>query len=94
MQKVFVGSLAYSTTEDQLNKLFAEVGTVVSAKIITDRDTGQSKGFAFVEMSSDAEAKAAVDKLNGQEVDGRQIAVSIARPKTDNPRPSFNNSRY
>ena len=94
MQKVFVGSLTYSTTEDQINKLFAEVGTVVSAKVITDRDTGQSKGFAFVEMSTDAEAQAAVDKLNGQEVDGRQIVVSIARPKTDSPRPSFNRSRY
>ena len=79
--KLFVGSLAWSATDDDLAKFFSSVGTVVSAKVIVDRDTNRSKGFGFVEMSSDAEAQAAIDKLNGQDLNGRPVAVSEARPQ-------------
>jgi len=79
--KLFIGSLPYSTTDDELEQLFAEVGTVVSAKVIFDRESGRSKGFGFVEMSSDDEAKAAVDKLNGSDLGGRSIVVNEARPQ-------------
>ena len=79
--KLFVGSLAWSATDDDLAKFFSGVGTVVSAKVIVDRDTNRSKGFGFVEMSSDAEAQAAIDKLNGQDLSGRPVAVSEARPQ-------------
>jgi RNA recognition motif-containing protein len=79
--KLFVGSLAWSATDDDLAKFFSGVGTVVSAKVIVDRDTNRSKGFGFVEMSSDAEAQAAIDKLNGQDLNGRPVAVSEARPQ-------------
>jgi RNA recognition motif-containing protein len=88
--KLFVGSLPYAVNDDQLEELFASVGTVVSAKVIVDRDTNRSKGFGFVEMSSDDEAKAAVDQLNNKEVEGRTIVVTEARPKEDRPR-SFDN---
>ena len=81
--KLFVGSLPYSTTDDELSQIFAEAGTVVSAKVIFDRDTNRSKGFGFVEMSSDDEAKAAIDKLNGKEVNGRAIVVNEARPREE-----------
>lgn len=84
--KLFVGSLSWGVTDDQLKDFFAQAGTVVSAKVITDRDTNRSKGFGFVEMSSDEEAKAAVDKLNNQELDGRTINVSEARPREERPR--------
>jgi cold-inducible RNA-binding protein len=79
--KLFVGSLAYTATDDDLSAFFAPAGTVVSAKVIIDRDTNRSKGFGFVEMSSDEEAKAAVDTLNGKELNGRAVAVSEARPQ-------------
>lgn len=79
--KLFVGSLAWSATDDDLAQFFSSVGTVVSAKVIIDRDTNRSKGFGFVEMSSDAEAQAAIDKLNGQDLSGRPVAVSEARPQ-------------
>ena len=79
--KLFVGSLAWSATDDDLAKFFASAGTVVSAKVITDRETNRSKGFGFVEMSSDAEAQAAIEKLNGQDLNGRPVAVSEARPQ-------------
>lgn len=78
--KLFVGSLSYGVNDDQLKDAFAAAGTVVSAKVIIDRETGRSKGFGFVEMSSDDEAKAAIDLLNGKEIDGRAVAVSEARP--------------
>ncbi|HMS23809.1 MAG TPA: RNA-binding protein [Candidatus Saccharibacteria bacterium] len=78
---LFVGSLSWNVTDDQLKELFETVGKVVSAKVITDRDTNRSKGFGFVEMGSDDEAKAAVDQLNGKELDGRPINVSEARPR-------------
>ncbi len=79
--KLFVGSLAWTATDDDLADFFSSVGTVVSAKVIVDRDTNRSKGFGFVEMSSDEEAKAAIDKLNGQMLSGRAVAISEARPQ-------------
>ena len=78
--KLFVGGISWDTTEDSLKTFFAQFGTVVSASIITDKYTGRSKGFGFVEMSSDEEAKAAIEKGNGQTLDGRSIAVNEARP--------------
>ncbi len=78
--KVFVGSLPFKTTDEELAAHFASVGTVTSAKVIVDKMDGKSKGFGFVEFSSDAEAQAAVDKLNGSNLDGRDIFVDIARP--------------
>jgi cold-inducible RNA-binding protein len=78
--KLFVGGISWDTTEDSLKTFFAEVGSVVSATIITDKYTGRSKGFGFVEMSSDEEAKAAIEKLNGKELDGRNIVVNEAKP--------------
>jgi cold-inducible RNA-binding protein len=84
--KLFIGSLAWATTDDSLRDLFATVGTVVSASVIMDRETNRSKGFGFVEMSSDEEAKAAVDQLNGKDLDGRAIVVSEARPREERPR--------
>ena len=84
--KLFVGSLAWATNDDSLKDFFAAVGTVVSASVIMDRETNRSKGFGFVEMSSDEEAKAAVDQLNGKDLDGRAIVVSEARPREERPR--------
>lgn len=80
-RKLFVGSLDYSITDQQLQDLFAEIGTVESAKVILDRETNRSRGFGFVEMSSDEEAQAAIDKLNGQEFSGRTLVVNEARAK-------------
>ena len=79
--KLFVGSLSFSTTDQGLADAFAQAGTVVSAKVIMDRDSGRSKGFGFVEMESGAEA--AISSLNGQEIDGRSLTVNEARPKED-----------
>lgn len=79
--KIFVGSLAYTATDDDLSAFFADAGTVVSAKVIMDRESNRSKGFGFVEMSSDEEAKAAIDSLNGKELNGRAVALSEARPQ-------------
>jgi RNA recognition motif-containing protein len=80
-KKLYVGNLAFQTTSQDLQELFAQAGTVESASIIEDRDTGQSKGFAFVEMSTEAEAKSAIDQFNGKEVAGRMLKVNEARPK-------------
>jgi len=80
--RIFVGNLSYSTTEDQLADLFSEVGQVESATIVTDRDTGRSRGFAFVEMDSEAGAKA-IEKFNGYELNGRTINVNEARPRPE-----------
>ena len=77
---MYVGNLPYSATEQAITDAFAQCGTVESAKIITDRDTGRSKGFAFVEMSSDAEAESAISKFNGADYDGRAMTVNEARP--------------
>ena len=79
--KLFVGGLPYSVGDDQLAELFATVGTVASAKVIVDRDTNRSKGFGFVEMSTDDEARAAIAQLNGKDMGGRAIAVNEARPQ-------------
>ncbi|MEO7364240.1 MAG: RNA-binding protein [Candidatus Saccharimonadales bacterium] len=84
--KLFVGSLAWGTTDDSLRDLFATVGTVASASVIMDRETNRSKGFGFVEMSTDEEAKAAVEQLNNKDLDGRTIIVNEARPREERPR--------
>ncbi len=81
--KLYVGKLSYSTTQDELQKLFEEHGKVLSAQIIMDRDSNQSKGFGFVEMEEDSVAQAAIKALDGQEVGGRTIIVNVARPKED-----------
>lgn len=79
-KKLYVGGIAYSTSNDGLKNAFAKAGTVVSATIIMDKMTGRSKGFGFVEMSSDAEADAAIQMWNGQELEGRKLTVNEARP--------------
>ena len=84
--KLFVGSLSWDTTDQSLQDFFAKVGTVVSASVVFDKATNRSRGFGFVEFSSDDEAKKAIDQLNGQELDARKINVSEAQPKTDRPR--------
>lgn len=78
--KIYVGNLPFSATSEQLNDMFAPFGKVDSAKVITDRDTGRSKGFGFVEMSTADEAAAAIEKLNGQDMGGRNLVVNEARP--------------
>jgi len=84
-QKLFVGSLSWNTTDDTLQQFFAQAGNVVSAKVITDRETGRSRGFGFVEMGSEEEAQKAVQELNDKELDGRQIKVNEARPMEERP---------
>jgi RNA recognition motif-containing protein len=79
--KLYVGGLPYSVTEQQLTELFAQQGSVVSAKVITDKYTGQSRGFGFVEMSSAEEAKKAISALNGTQLDGRSLTVNEAKPQ-------------
>ena len=81
--KLYVGGLPYATTENELEDLFAEHGTVESVRVITDRMTGRSKGFGFVEMGSQAEAEAAIEKLNDSELGGRTLVVNEARPRED-----------
>src|SRR6476659_9358090 len=80
-KKLYVGNLAFQTTSQDLQQLFGQAGSVESAQIIEDRDTGRSKGFAFVEMSTEAEAAAAIEQFNGKEVGGRALKVNEARPK-------------
>jgi len=80
-RKLYVGNLAFSVTEDALSEKLSECGTVESVKIITDRDTGRSKGFAFVEMSSDSEAESAIAKLNGANFSGRPLRINEAKPQ-------------
>jgi cold-inducible RNA-binding protein len=80
-KKLYVGNLPYSATEQSLADTFAQCGTVESAKVITDRDSGRSKGFAFVEMSSDSEAQEAISKFNGAELEGRAMTVNEAKPQ-------------
>ncbi len=82
-KKLYVGNLSYGVTDDVLEQMFAQHGTVQSAQVIMDRDTGRSKGFGFVEMSTDQEAQAAIAALNSKEVDGRSLTVNEARPKTE-----------
>ena len=85
-QNLFIGSLAYATTDDTLKAHFEQIGPVSSARVITDRESGKSKGFGFVEFENEADNQKAVDQLNGKELDGREINVSLARPKEDRPR--------
>ena len=79
-KRIYVGGLPFSTTEEQLNELFSAHGTVTSAKVISDKFSGQSRGFGFVEMSDDNEAVTAIDKLNGSELESRKLTVNEARP--------------
>jgi RNA recognition motif-containing protein len=82
-KKLYVGNLPYSVTDSSLQQMFEPHGSVQSAQVIMDRDTGRSKGFGFVEMGNDQEAQAAIAALNGQQVDGRSLTVNEARPKTE-----------
>lgn len=89
-KKLYVGGLPYETTEDALKDLFASIGAVESATIITDKMTGRSRGFGFVEMSSDEEATNAVNQLNGKDFNGRTLTVNEARPMGERPARDFN----
>ena len=89
-QNLFIGSLAYATTDDTLKAHFEQIGEVESARVITDRDSGRSKGFGFVKFVDPANHQKAIDQLDGKELDGRAISVSLARPKEDRPRRDFN----
>jgi len=89
MYKLFVGGLPYSTTDDELSQAFGAHGTVAYAKVITDRETGRSKGFGFVEFESDDEGKAAEKAMNGAEIGGRSITVNEARPREERPKRDF-----
>jgi len=82
---IYVGNLPYRISEDELRDLFAQYGDVSSANIIMDRDSGRSKGFGFVEMPDDSQAKAAIEALNGTEVQGRNVVINEARPRPDRP---------
>ncbi len=81
--KLYVGNLSFSTTIQDLEQMFGKIGTVQSANIIEDRETGRSRGFAFVEMSSTEEAQSAISTLNGKEIDGRELTVNEAKPRED-----------
>jgi len=83
--KLYVGNLSYNIRDDDLQQAFAQYGSVSSAKVMMDRDTGRSKGFGFVEMGSDPEAQAAINGMNGQALDGRAIVVNEARPREERP---------
>lgn len=82
-KRLYVGNLPYEVTQDQLQKLFSEVGTVDEVNLITDRMTGRAKGFAFIDMGSEKEAKEAIKKFDGYELDGRKLVVNEARPRED-----------
>jgi len=88
-QNLFIGSLAYATTDDTLKAFFEQIGEVESARVITDRDSGRSKGFGFVEFKNEEDNQKAVDQLDGKELDGRAISVGLARPKEDRPKRDF-----
>lgn len=86
MKNIYVGNLAYSVTDDDLRAAFSAFGDVARAKVIMDRDTGRSKGFGFVEMNDDGQAQAAIDGLNEQPINGRNVRVNEARPREERPR--------
>ena|SRR5437016_2648214 len=92
-KKIYVGNLSFQTTDADLNDMFSEVGQVESVQIITDRDTGRSKGFGFVEMSDDEAAAKAIERFNGKEVNGRALTVNEARPKESGSRGSGGRDR-
>lgn len=83
---IFIAGLSYNVSESDLGNLFAEYGDVTSSKVVMDRDTGRSKGYGFVEMSDQEEGNKAIEELNGAEVDGRTLSVSVARPRSEAPR--------
>lgn len=93
MTKLFVGNLPYGVTDQDLNDAFAKYAAVTSAKVITDRFSGRSKGFGFVELEDDEAAQKAVKELNGSDLSGRNIVVSVARPREDRPARSDYNSK-
>lgn len=92
-KKLYVGGISYNTSEDALKDYFSQAGTVESATIITDKISGRSKGFGFVEMSNDEEAEKAIEMFNAKEFEGRSLTVNEARPKEDRPKPSFNREK-
>ena len=87
--RLYVGNLPWSAKDDTLQQHFAAAGTVLSATVISDRETGRSKGFGFVEMSNEEEAQKAIEMFNGKDLDGRPLVVNIARPKEDRPARAF-----
>lgn len=94
MTKLFVGGLPYAYNDQKLNELFAQFGQVASASVITDKFTNQSKGFGFVEMADDSAAQEAIKQLDGSDLDGRKLGVSVARPREERPRTGgFNQDR-
>jgi RNA recognition motif-containing protein len=99
MKKIYIGNITFDTTEQSLRSLFEPYGTVDRVNLVTDRDTGQPRGFGFIEMPNDAEAEKAMAAVNGRAVGGRTLAVNEARPKTERPggrgdRPSGNRDRF
>ncbi|MBX3604577.1 MAG: RNA-binding protein [Piscinibacter sp.] len=90
--KLYVGNLAYAVRDEELHQAFSQFGTVTSAKVMMDRETGRSKGFGFVEMASDAEAQSAINGMNGQPLSGRALVVNEARPREDRPGGGFRGS--
>ncbi|HLE14878.1 MAG TPA: RNA-binding protein [Anaerolineales bacterium] len=92
--KLFVGNLSYDTSEDDLRSLFSKAGSVASVTLIKDRDSGRSKGFAFVEMASQTEAEQAIKMFNGFSMDNRDLKVDKARPREERPYSGYDNSRY
>jgi RNA recognition motif-containing protein len=93
-KKIYVGGLPFSVTDDQLKKLFESHGTVESAKVVTDRYTDRSRGFGFVEMSSQQEAEQAIQALNGTEIEGRSLKVNESKPREDRSRSGGNRNRW
>ena len=93
-KKLYVGNLSYDTTASQLETLFSQAGTVVESTVITDRDTGRSKGFGFVEMTEESAAAAAIQQFNGTELDGRSIKVAEARPRRPREDRGYGGSRW
>ncbi|SRR6266545_3618865 len=91
--KLYVGNLSYDTTEDELRSLFTQVGTVNEVALIKDRDTGTSKGFAFVTMNSQEEANKAIAQFNGQSLSNRELTVNIARPREERPRSNYDSNQ-
>ncbi len=86
MTNIYVGNLSFDVSDAQLQEAFAAFGTVSKANVVTDRETGRSRGFGFVEMDNDDEGKAAIEGLNGSELGGRTLTVNVAKPKSDRPR--------
>ena len=93
-QNLFVGSLAYATTDDSLKAFFEQIGEVERAMVAKERETGRSRGFGFVTFVDEANNQKAVDQLNGQELDGRAITVTVARPREDKPRRDFGGNNH